>query len=221
MLSIQTFARLTGLLYLLLVPLGYFGIGFVPGLEVPGDIAATIGNLIANESYVHWAVFSAISIQVIHFALVLFLYKLLHPVNQTIARVMVLLVMVGVPIAMLNEATYGGVLSLLDTADESTALISLLLALHHYGVMIVQIFWGLWLFPLGYLIFKSTFIPKLIGVTLMIGCFGYVFDSFVYLIDPNFPITLSIYLFWGEMFLTFWLLIMGVNAKNWQQTNAN
>lgn len=219
MYSIQTFARSTGFLYLLLVPLGIFGIGYVPSLEVVGDIGATISNLKANEMNIRWAIFSALAIQLIHFILVLALYKLLRSTCETAARIMVLLVMVGVPIAMLNEANYGAVLILLGEAETSPNLISLFLGLHQYGIIIVQIFWGLWLFPFGYLVYKSNFLPKLIGIALMIGCFGYFIDSFVYILDSNYPIELAIYLFWGELIITLWLLIRGVNAEKWHKSN--
>ena len=221
MLSIQTFARGTGFLYLLLVPLGLFGIEYVANLEVSGDITATIANILANETTIRWAMFSAILIQLIHFALVLCLYKLLRPVSEAYAKIMVLLVMVGVPIALLNEASFGALLMQVGDVDPSAKLISLLFDFHKYGIVIVQIFWGLWLFPFGDLVYKSDFLPKFIGVFLMIGCFGYLIDSLVYIIDPNFPIKLAIYLFWGELIITLWLLIKGVNVEKWNQKNGN
>lgn len=219
--SIQTFARATGFLYLLLVPLGAFAIPYLESLVIAGDVSATLNNIVANEMMARWAIFSSLLIQLIHFALVLCLYKLLRPVSENIARIMVLLVMVGVPIAMLNEASFGALLAVAGSADPSENLVSMLLSFHEYGIMIVQIFWGLWLFPFGYLVYKSDYLPKIIGVILMIGCFGYFIDSFVYIIDPNFPIQLAIYLFAGELLITLWLLIKGVDVEKWNQKNAN
>ena len=213
--NIKNFARATGFIYLLLVPLGIYGIMYVPSLVIKGDVTTTISNILANESLIRWSMAAALVIQLIHFALVLMLYKLLKPVSETIARIMVLLVMVGVPIAMLNEFTFGGALLVLHSATPSPTLVSTLFGMHEYGVNIVQIFWGLWLFPLGYLIYKSDFLPKLIGITLMIGCFGYVIDSFTFIIDPTIEFKLAIYLFFGELLITLWLLIKGVNAEKW------
>lgn len=213
--NIKNFARATGFVYFLLIPLGVFGIMYVPTLIVDGDITATINNLIANQSQIRWSIATALVIQLIHFALVLMLYKILKPVNKTIALIMVLLVMVGVPIAMLNEFTLGGALLILNGTTPASTLVSTLLGMHQYGINIVQIFWGLWLFPLGYLIYKSDFLPKLIGITLMIGCFGYFIDSFTFIIDPTITFKLAIYLFIGELLITFWLLIKGVNAEKW------
>lgn len=219
--SIQTFARGTGFLYFILFPLGFFAIPFMAPLEVVGDINATLSNIQANEMTARWAISAALFNQLIHFVLVLCLYKLLRPVSESAARMMVLLVMVGVPIAMMNEASLGVLLMLAGSADPSASLVSALFDFHKYGIMIVQIFWGLWLFPFGYLIYKASFLPKIIGVALMIGCFGYIIDSFIYFIDPNFPIEFSVYLFWGELMITLWLLIKGVNVEKWNQNKLS
>lgn len=217
--SIQVFARSTGALYFLVAILGGFGIGYVPSLIVSGDIGATVQNIAANETMVRWSILSALLTQIGHVFLVLMLYTILRSVSEVWAKLMVVLALVGIPIAMLNEASHGAVLLLLNGADPDQNLVSLFLGVHKYGIQIVQIFWGLWLFPMGYLIFKSDFLPKIIGVTLMIGCFGYLAESLIFMINPDFPISLSIYLFWGEIFITFWLLIMGVNAKKWEEAN--
>lgn len=219
--SIQTFARGTGFLYFILFPLGFFAIPFMAPLEVTGDIGATLSNIAANDMTARWAISAAILNQLIHFALVLCLYKLLRSASEVAAQIMVLLVMVGVPIAMMNEASLGVLLMLAGSADPSTSLVSALFDFHKYGIMIVQIFWGLWLFPFGYLIYKSGFLPKIIGVALMIGCFGYILDSFIYFVDPDFSVKFSIYLFWGELMITLWLLIKGVNVEKWNQKNIS
>ncbi|MBL4811069.1 MAG: DUF4386 domain-containing protein [Rhodobacteraceae bacterium] len=215
--TIQRFSRITGAIYLFIAIAGGFGISYVQSLVVTGDIAATISNLVANETTIRFAIIAALLTQLGHLFLVLMLYKILAPVNAAIARLMVIFVLVGIPIAMLNEVNYGIVLFLLDNADSSSTLISAFLESHHYGIIIVQIFWGLWLFPFGYLIYKSDFLPKIIGVTLMIGCFGYLADSMVYIFNPTYPITFSLYLFWGELIVLLWLMIRGVNAKKWAQ----
>lgn len=218
--AIQKFSRSIGLVYLIVAILGGFGIGYHPGLVEHGNVAATLQNIIENETMFRWALLSALLTQIGHFVLVLMLYKLLKPVGATLALIMVLLVLVGIPISMLNEVNYGAVLLLLRTDTPSGELVSLFMEMHYHGINIVQIFWGLWLFPLGYLVFKSGFLPKIIGVALMIGGFGYVGESVIYFINPDFPIKLSLYLFWGELMLTFWLLIRGVNVAKWTEKTA-
>ena len=121
---------------------------------------------------------------------------------------MVISILVAVPIAMLNELNHFAVLETLGNAEQ----VSLFLELHEYGVFIAQIFWGIWLFPMGYLVYKSGFIPKIIGVLLMIACFGYLIDSFVVFLDIDLGVVLSDITFAGEPALVLWLLIKGVKT---------
>ncbi|HQY92904.1 MAG: DUF4386 domain-containing protein [Caldilinea sp.] len=215
-------ARIAGLLYLLLVPLGILGIMYVPNaLIVAGDMSATASQIAANQSIFRLSMVSALLAQLVNIAVVLTLYKLLQPVNATIARLMVLFSLLAVPIAMLNEVNHAAVLLLVNSADQSSALMALFLELHRYGVQIAGIFWGLWLFPMGYLVFKSTYLPKLIGVLLMIGCLGYVADSLVFLLFPTFGVTFSEFTFIGEVALPVWLLVKGVNVQRWNERARN
>jgi hypothetical protein len=77
----------------------------------------------------------------------------------------------------------------------------LFLELHEYGILIAQIFWGLWLFPLGYLICKSGYIPKVLGFLLIIGGAGYVIDAVMVFLFPGIDIAISMFTFWGEVLL--------------------
>ena len=215
--SINKTARIAGFLYLMLVPLGIFGIMYVPSVLVaPGDVAATASKILANESLFRLSIVSALLTQLVNLAVVLFLYKLLSSVHKTAARLMVIFILLAVPMAMLNELNHGAILHLLHRVDPSHDLVALFLELHEYGIQIASIFWGLWLFPMGYLVFKSGYIPKIIGIMLMIGCFGYVVDSLTFLLYPNFGLTFAEYLFIGEVALPLWLLIMGVNVERWE-----
>ena len=91
------------------------------------------------------------------------------------------------------------------------------LDLSHYGAFITAIFWGLWLFPLGYLIFKSNFIPKLIGILMIVAGFGYIVDSVALFLLPDLNIDISRFTFYGELFLILWLLIKGVIVDQWEK----
>ncbi|MGL1921840.1 MAG: DUF4386 domain-containing protein [Hyphomicrobiales bacterium] len=218
--SIKNFARATGFAYLLLIPIGPFGIMYISSLIVEGDMGATMVNISNNETMFRWSMVAALITQLIHFSLVILLYKLLKPASEVAAKIMVALVMVGVPIAMLNEFSSGAILLNLNGNSPSADTVSLFLGIHEYGINIVQIFWGLWLFPFGYAVYKSTFLPKLIGVALMVGSFSYFIDSLVFIIDPTIEIKLAIFLFWGEILITFWLLFKGVNEEKWHEQNA-
>jgi hypothetical protein len=179
----------------------------------------------ASESLFRLSIVSALTVQIVNMLVVLLLYKLLKPVNKNIALLMVIFLLVAVPIAMLNELNQFATLLLLSgadyltvfTADQLQALVPLFLDLHEHGINIAGIFWGLWLFPMGYLVFKSGFLPRILGVLLMIGCFGYLIDSATFFLLPNFDATISQFTFIGELLLPLWLLIKGVNVEQWEK----
>jgi uncharacterized protein DUF4386 len=222
--------RVVGFLLLLLIPLAIFGQIYVPSLLiVPTDAAATTRNIMASESLFRLGI---VSVLLSHLggdiAWVLVLYQLLKPVNKSMARLMVILILLNVPIALLNELNQFAILFLLHsadslrafTADQVHALVSLFLNLHDNGIKIAGIFWGLWLFPYGWLVFKLGFLPRFLGVLLMIGCFGYVIQSFVGFLSPNllvYTAPLAALTSSGELLVPVWLLIMGVNIEQWKK----
>jgi hypothetical protein len=221
-------ARLAGFLYLIMIPLGLFGIMWASSLIVPGDTAATANNIMASELLFPLSIVSALILQIGHILLVLVLYKLLKAVNKNHALLMVIFMLVSVPITMLNELNRFAVLLLLSgadyltvfTADQLQALVPLFLGLHEHGINIAIIFWGLWLFPMGYLVFKSGYIPRILGVLLIIAGFGYLLDFFTFFLLPNFYATINQitqFTGWGELLLPLWLLIKGVNVEQWEK----
>ncbi len=222
--SPMMYARIAGFLYLTMVPLGFFGIYGHSMLYVPGDAAATVHNIMASASLFRLSIMSALIVQIVNILLVLVLYKLLKPVSKNYAVLMVILFLVSVPITMLNELNQFAALLLLSGTDYLSivevdllhAQVMLFLDLHEHGIYISSLFWGLWLFPMGYLVFKSGFLPKILGILLFIGCFGYLIDFVTFFFFPSFePIVL--YTFWGELLLALWLLIKGVNVEQWKK----
>ena len=222
-------ARLAGFLYLSLIPLGYFGMMYVSAiLIVPDDIAATIDNIIASESLYRLSVASALMMNIVSILLALALYKLLMPVNKDVATLMVVLLLPGAIIAMLNEVNHFAALVFsLESAtspfsvEQSQYFVNLFLDMYEFGAYIASIFWGLWLLPLGYLIIKSYFIPKILGILLYLASFAYVADSFMLFIAPQVGLSLVDYLFIGELTITFWLVIKGVNVEQWHKVNQD
>ena len=213
--TLNQIATRAGITYLMLIPLGIFGIIYVPeNLIVINDITQTIDNINANEMLFRGSILSALTVQLFNIVLVILLYKLFKHVNKTMAAIMVIFSILAVPIAFLNEINHLIVLNLLDTKTEYQHLIEMFLDLHHQGIIIAQVFWGLWLFPLGYLICKSNMIPKFIGVLLMIGCLGYVIDSITLILFPNLSFTFSEFTFLGEVILPLWLLIKGIKNNS-------
>ena len=218
------FARIAGILYLSMVPLGFFGMYGHSNLFVPGDAVATVTNIKASESLFRLSIMSALVVQIVNILLVLVLYKLLKPVSRNYALLMVVFFLVSVPITMLNELNQFAALRLLSGSDylavfktdQLQAQVMMFLDMHEYGIHISGLFWGLWLFPMGYLVFKSDFLPKILGVLLIISCFGYLIDSVRFFFFPGIePIVL--YTFWGELLLPLWLLIKGVNIEQWEK----
>jgi hypothetical protein len=137
---------------------------------------------------------------------------------------MLILVVASVPVTFLNTLNQFAVLPLLDGAEylaafepsQLDAAAVFFLDMHQLGIVIVEIFWGLWLLPLGLLIIKSEFIPKMLGIFLIIACCGYVVWAVSRLLFPDFAILIapvtSIAKF-GELPIIFWLLIMGIKKE--------
>lgn len=218
------YARLAGLLYLL--PLAPFSLLYVPArLVVPGDAAATASHIMASESLFRLGIVSGLLSQISFIFVVLAFYRLLKLVNKNMAALMVMFNLAGVSIGMLNELTQLAVLQLLSgagylnvfTTNQLHALVLFFLNLHSSGINIAELFWGLWLFPMGYLVFKSGFLPRIIGVLLMIGCFGYLAHSLAVFLVPNLGVNIALFTAWVELLLPLWLLVKGVNVERWER----
>jgi hypothetical protein len=218
-------ARLAGLLYFIVAPFAAFGMMYATSLIVPGDAAATASNIKASESIFRLSILGALIGQVGHIWLVTVLYKLLKPVNKNHAVLMVVFMLVGVPISMLSELSRFAVLLLLSgadylavfTADQLQALVPLFLDLRDAGVSIAYVFWGLWLLPMGILVFKSDYIPKILGVLLIIGCAGYLIDFFTFALFPGIEPIGGLTAIGEFPIFPLWLLIKGVNVEQWEK----
>lgn len=224
--SINKTARFAGLLYLVLAIVSAFGLIYVPSMIlVPGDSAATAMNIVASESLFRLGFVGNLLAFTVNIFVAVLLYKLLEPVNKMMASLMVVLISVGIAIAMLNELNQFAALLLLSgsdylaafTTDQLQAFASLFLEMYAHGFVLAHIFFGLWLFPMGVLVIKSGFIPKVIGVFLLIAGVGYVVDFTLFFLAPGITVKVSEYTFVGEVLLLLWLLVMGVNVEKWQK----
>lgn len=186
-------ALLAGVLYSVLL----FGSGFAEitrnKLIIDQDAAATAASILANETLFKASFISDLIGQTAFLLLGLTLYRLLSHVNKSHAVVMVAFVAVSVPMAMLNLLNQFAAMYLYSSIDylqvmapdQLIAQAMFFLDLRQYGVFITEIFWGLWLFPFGYLVYKSGYYSKTIGILLMGGCFGYLIEFFVRFLLPN------------------------------------
>lgn len=221
--SPQFLARLAGVLYLLVVPTGIFSLIYVPSqVYVSGDPSATAKSILASETLFRLGVVSDQIGSLLMICVVLVLYRLLRHVNKDVARLMVILVVIAVPIVLLNGVNQLGALRLLSgssslapfATEQLEALAFHFLIMQKYGTSVAFIFWGGWLLPLGYLIIRSGFLPKFLGILLLIAGLGYFADSFGNFLGFN--VGVGIYTGWGEIVFLIWLLVRGINLEEWQ-----
>jgi hypothetical protein len=218
-------ARTAGLLYLIGSVTGVFGILYGPSLVAPGDASATARNILAASTLFRLSIVSALLDQIIFVLVALALYQLLKGVSRNMATLMVIFLLLSIPIAMLNELNNGAVLLLLQnphssavfTSGQLHGLVALFLALHALGLNIAFLLGALWFFPLGYLVFTSGFLPRLLGVLLIINGLAYLIDSFAALLVPNLNVSLVMYTGWIEVVFALWLLVRGINVKRWEE----
>src|SRR2546425_4488800 len=192
--SPKRLARIAGLLYLVVGIFGGFAVGYVsPMLYVPGDAAATAGNVLSNAGLVRIGVIADLLQATVFVFLGMTLFLLLRHVNRNVATAMVILVAIATTImcldkvfqfAALRVAGDGAYAAAFGIAG-SNALVLLLLDIHNYGFLIAQIFFGLWLAPLGYLAYKSKMFPRALGVVLIAAGISYVFDLLVAFVSPG------------------------------------
>ena len=221
-------ARMAGFLYLLLVFTGFFSLRYVPSKLIDWNNAAkTFNNIVASETLFKLDILAGIIGYTGFLILPFILYKLLNHINKTYAVGMVLLAVISIPISYNYLLDKFAVLTLIQKANYLNAFqedqlhAQVLLHLHFYenGIQLASIFWGLWLFPFGYLVFKSTFLPKIIGVFLMVGCFGYQIDFLFhyFMTDKYDGLRVSNYVrlpgSFGELGICLWLLIAGTRER--------
>jgi hypothetical protein len=213
--------RFAGLLYVLTGIPGFFAIEYVPSkLIVHGNATATASNIAASETLFRLGIAAQLIGQAGFIFVALALYHLLKGVNRRHASLMVTLVVVGIPIGFLNELNSIAALVLVRGADflsifeksQRDALAMLFLNLHSEGIGVAEIFWGLWLFPLALLVYRSRFLPRFLGVWLVIDGFAYVILSLTGILSPQYYDKVSTYsqpAFFGEVALMLWLAIRG------------
>ena len=188
-------ARIAGLLYLVTVVTGMFSLMYVPSqISVPGDPSATITHIMASSSLYRLGIAAGLVCYTTFLMVPLLLYRLLSPVNRNAAILMVLFAVVNVPIALLSIARELDIISLLDEArhapmigfDQVQAQVIHSLDAYNNGMLIGEIFAGLWLIPFGYLVFKSGFLPRVLGVLLAVGGLGYLLTVFGSVLIPDY-----------------------------------
>ena len=221
--SNKKIARTAGLLYLIVVVTGIVSLIYVPSqITVHGDASATVRNIVASEALFRFGIVTGLICYTAFLVLPLALYKLLSPVGRNAAVLMVTLAVASVPISFVSLLYKLDVLTLLSgagylqafTTNQLQAQVMLSLDAYSNGILLSSVFWGLWLLPFGYLVFKSAFLPRVLGVLLMIGGFGDLCDVLGHVLFPGYVDTVIASFVtlpgsFGEIGICLWLLIMG------------
>jgi hypothetical protein len=221
-------ALFAGLSYLILAITGLYSLMYaLPQIKVEGDIVQTIVNINNNPFLFRIGIVSMLVMNIVSILLVIYLYRLLSNINKTMALSMLILMLFGAGISAVNETNHFAmiIINSMDSfsVEESQNLTNLFSTIHNHGTHIAVIFWGLWLFPLGALIFKlGTPISKFIGIMLVVAGIGYTLDSIFLFVYPNLKVpTLSDYTSYGEPILIIWLLIKSKHIEQLVKTQTN
>ncbi|MGZ5005169.1 MAG: DUF4386 domain-containing protein [Chthoniobacterales bacterium] len=219
-------ARVAGAVYLSLVLSAPFSLLYVPGkLIVRGDATATANNILAHETMFRLAIIGELFGSVIFILLGLALYRLLNGVNRRWALTMLVLVLVSAAVGFLNVLNNVAALTLFRGADflapfekpQRDALAYLFIRLHSQGQFMNEIFWGLWLLPFGLLVYRSGFLPRFLGVWLMLACFGWLVLSLIALLLPPYyeaAFRIAQPVMFAELAIMLWLLVKGAKTPS-------
>lgn len=220
-------ARAAGFIYLIVVITGMFSLAYIPQRLIDwNNSRATFNNITNSPSLFRLGIYSSILCYVAFTFLPLFLYKLLRTVNESHARAMVILALLSVPLSFTNlqhkyaALTLTGNETFLQNISVEDLQSKLMYSLYQYndGTLLATVFWGLWLFPFGLLVYRSGFIPKFLGVLLMLGCVGYVVNFTGNTLLENYSeIRIGKYMSMlpalAEIGTCFWLLFFGLQIK--------
>jgi len=231
--SLKRLARIAGVFYLRVGITGGFSEGFVdPSMYVAGDAAATAGNVVANAGLVRVAVIAHLMDAVFFVLTAVTLYLLLKHVHKHAGRLMVMAVTLAAGIISVNAVfTFAALQVATDSsyvaafgAAGSNALVLLLLEIEHYGILAAQIFFGLWLAPLGYLAYKSGLFPKALGVILVVATISYLVDVFAAFLLPDVAKQIHVFLVIApaiaEIWMVLYLLVVGVRSPSRPSANV-
>lgn len=228
--SPQRLARIAGGLYLINIIGGFFAIGYVAAaLVVPGDAAATAHNIQANELLYRLGLVAHIIVDVTNIPLAVIFYDLFKVVNRRLALLVVFFTLVGTAVEsanLLNQFTplvllAGGHYTSAFTAEQLQAMAYTPIDLLGIGYDVNSVFFGFYGLTIGYLVFRSTFFPRILGVLLAIGAASYLTYSFAALVSPEFAAHLVPYIqlpsLIGEGSFCLWLLVRGLNVSRWEK----
>jgi hypothetical protein len=226
-------ARTAGCLYFINIVLGFFAIGYVPAaLQAAGDAAATARNILDNVLLYRFGLVAHMTILATNIPLTVIWYELFKVVNRRVVLLVVFFSLVGtaieaanllsefLPLVLLERSLYSSAF----TVEQVQALAYIAFDMHANNYSIYIMFFGFFGLTLGYLVFRSTFVPRVMGVLMAFGGLAYLFSSFANFLAPAFAASLfpliALPSFLGEGSLCLWFLVIGVNVHRWQEQAA-
>jgi hypothetical protein len=226
--SPQLKARIAGLCYLIVIVGCIFAEAFARGAQiVPGDAAATANNILTHEGLYRSGLVAELVAAPCYIAVTLIFYELFKPVNKSLSLLAAFFSLIGIatqgvmaffhlaPLILLGGADY---LKVFKT-DQLQAQAYTFLKLHSQGYDVALVYFGFYCVLIGWLIFKSTFLPRILGVLMALGGIGYLVGSFADFISPTVGSALSSFAsgpgLLGEGALCLWLLTVGLNTQKW------
>lgn len=227
----KRYARIAGALYLVIAVFGAFAIGYVPSVIVAaGDAAATATNLMANQGLFGLGVFADLVVMLTEIVLSVMLFVLFKPTSPTLSMValvsrltMVVVMAVNLLIHIMPLALLRGAADPASLTPELLQSVAVLFQAHRYGIYVWDMFFGFHLAAIGYLVFKSGYFPKLLGIAITIGSLGYFFEG---LVKVTFiengavgmaVVGLLVVATVSELAFALWLLIRGLNLTAWNE----
>jgi hypothetical protein len=194
-------------------------------LVVAGNAAATAANILGHERLFWFGFVLSLIGVAFHIAWALLMYELLKPVNRSLSLLAAFFVLVSCAMQALASLLYLAPLLILQggsslsafTAEQLQSLALMFLKLNEYAFNIDLVFFGLWCVLTGYLIFRSTFLPRILGALLAIDGFGFVTYLYPPLAYHLFIPYLAVASALGEIPLELWLIVMGVNVQRWKE----
>lgn len=228
--NVQRYARIAGLLFLISLVAGGFGEAYVPAkVIVAGDAAATAANIKAYDFLFRLGFAGFLIESLCDIGLASILYALLKPVNQQLSLLAAFFGLVGTTLFAAAELFFFlPTLILADPAwlttfssDQLNNFVFLSLRFFGFGVAISSLYYGMGWLVRGYLMFRSEYLPRFLGVLMAIGGLGFVVQAFARVFAPRFPSSLlMMLLFPGGLLLTFWLLWRGVDLAKWKKVSS-
>ena len=225
--NVQRYAKIAGVLFLVSLIAGGFGEGYAPSrIIVSGDAAATVAN-ITNSNFLYRLGFAAFLIESLcDITLVLIFYALLRPVNRELSLLAAFFGLVGTAVFAVGELFYLAPTLVVGNAaylatfstDQVNALVQLSLRFASLAGMATTAYYGMSWLVRAYLIVRSGYLPKFLGVLMAIGGAGFVVRNFLLILAPAYASTLLLVLmFPGGLILTIWLLVKGIDVSKWNE----